>query len=750
MEIGSIYEINPQTAADADAYNVLDFTLEEVKKFDKSYCAFTASGREAIALSLKAIEKNRPDIKKVCLLPAYMCDSVFWPFERAGWQIHFYHIKKNLKADKENLYTQIELHKPGLLFIHSYYGMDTWNFLRPALKTWQAQGICIMEDVTQAYYLKDSSWEADYIVGSLRKWYPIPDGGFTVSDSPFPKEPLLENKIFTNARLKLLSEKWGYLHNTASPEEKKVLKASFLQENRSTEEWLDRYRGISSLSKESMKILSGLSETACAGKRNANYHYLHDKLRNQTCFTPVFTEESVPDACTAPLYFPIYAQNRDDLQRFLGNRGIYAPILWPVGKENADCLTKEEKEIYDQILALPIDQRYGLPEMQHMAETLFAYEQVKCGCPDPSCPPGQAKSSTARHAASDDIIAIRADANEIIATGHIMRCITIARCLQKRGKKILFFTADEYPKAMLDQAGMDYVCLHTPWNRMDEEVQILSSELQKHGCSKLLADSYQVTEKYFGSLKNVCKTIYIDDCFTSIYPVDMVINYNAYHVRFPYEKVYKGRAKLLLGTAYVPLREEFQRKELSAHSAPGTKTPATASHILISSGGGDIYNALCGILSEAIKNEKLAHNIFHVIVGSFNKNIEALEQLAQSHPNIHLHYNVTNMAELMKQCHIAVSAAGTMLFELCAVQVPAVFYVCADNQQYDSDFFASENRMLFSGDIRQNREVCIDNILKNMEMLLSDCEMQRQMKLKLHEVTDGKGADRIAEEIITL
>lgn len=75
-------------------------------------------------------------------------------------------------------------------------------------------------------------------------------------------------------------------------------------------------------------------------------------------------------------------------------------------------------------------------------------------------------------------------------------------------------------------------------------------------------DSYQVTRAYFDKLRDICKIIYIDDCFEDVYPVDMVINYNAYHVRFPYKETYEGRAKLLLGTAYVPLREEFQRAYL--------------------------------------------------------------------------------------------------------------------------------------------------------------------------------------------
>ena len=204
MEIGSIYEINPETITDADSYDASAFSLKEIDKYEKKHKLYTASGREAIALALKSIEKNRPAIEKKCLLPGYMCDSVFFPFKRAGWEIHFYHITKDLKADKENLCDRIKALKPGLIFIHAYYGIDTCSFLRPLLKGWQAQGICIMEDMTQSYYLNNIQWEADYIVGSLRKWYPIPDGGFVASNEPLSDETLYENRIFTE-------KNWSFL-----------------------------------------------------------------------------------------------------------------------------------------------------------------------------------------------------------------------------------------------------------------------------------------------------------------------------------------------------------------------------------------------------------------------------------------------------------------------------------------------------------------------------------------------------------
>lgn len=721
MEIGSIYEIAPEAVLPAGVTAPEKIRLEETEKYKKSYIRFTASGREAIALALEGLERNHPQIEKRCILPAYMCDTVFLPFERAGWEIHFYSLNKELEADEKKLGALIEAIRPGLLFIHPYYGVDTWKPMRSLLHTWRQQGICIMEDVTQSYYLKDAGREADYVVGSLRKWYAVPDGGFVAADEPLPVRQLLLNQEMTAKRMELSIQKWKYLHEEGSPEEKQTMKTDFLAKNRSMEEWLDKYEGIRALSPEAAAILGAAQEEEAKKQRNENYRCLYQHIVGKTQFAPILREE--PEA--APLYLAIYAKDRDGLQGYLRQRGVYAPVLWPVGRENRDVLTQEERYIYEHMLALPIDQRYGAEEMEYAAGLLEAYE----------------KEHT-------QVIGIRADANDTVATGHIMRCITIAGQLRQRGCRVVFFTADEYPAQLLTQAEMDYVCLNTDWKRMEEETVRLREELVKAGCMKLLIDSYQVTEKYFDDLRDVCRLIYIDDCFEGVYPADMIINYNAYHVRFPYKEAYarnKRRVRLLLGTSYVPLREEFHRSAVRKSAAE-----REGLQVLLSSGGGDVHNALSGILRELAGEESLRMVVFHVIVGRFNSNREELEQLAAQYPNIMLHYQINHMAQLMGQCTAAVSAAGTVLFELSAMQVPTVFFVCADNQQYDSEFFAKENRMLFAGDIRVKREQCLSDIRSCLKKLLEDEPLRQEMRKALREVTDGNGAAEIAGEILKL
>lgn len=341
------------------------------------------------------------------------------------------------------------------------------------------------------------------------------------------------------------------------------------------------------------------------------------------------------------------------------------------------------------------------------------------------------------------MIGIRADANEIVATGHIMRCMTIAKQIQKLGEDVLFFLADDYGTAMLEEKHLPYVVLGTDWENPMEEIPVLVQKLAEKKIQTVLFDSYRMTKDYFGKLNqalgDTVRFAYIDDLFEDVYPVDILINYNAYHTQFPYEKVYDEKTQLCLGPPYVPLREEFGKADLEE---------GYDNSVLLSCGGGDIWQALHGIMEQAVLDTQLQKVMFHIVLGRFHQKKELLEQLAAEHQNIVLHYNVSNMAQLMEECRIAVSAAGTMLYELCAMERPTVFFITADNQRYDSDFFDREKRMVFAGDIRSDREGCIRHILQGIKELLQDPSERRKMKEKLRQITDGKGAERIAEALV--
>lgn len=722
MEIGSFFEINPATVKKGGEASTLH--LSQVDKYGKEHCCYTASGREAIELALISLERERPDIRKRCLLPAYMCDCVFLPFLHRGWELVFYSVDRELEAAGEEIFRLALEHDPGLIFIHPYYGADTCAGLRRQLAGLRRSGVLVMEDVTQSYYLEEAGKDADFVVGSLRKWYAVPDGGFVASDIPLAEDVLETGEEYARERLVPLVQKWEYLKEKERRTGGALTagwlprKAEYLKRNRNLENALDCYQGVRRISRISAEILSRVDEEGARQRREENYHALYQHICGMKRLWAILPEKETH----APLYLPVYVKERDSLQRFLAGYGIYAPVLWPVGEENKDFLQGDGTYIFEHMLALPIDQRYDAGDMEQLAEVLALYEK-------------------------QPVIGIRVDVNETVATGHIMRCITIAEQIKKLGGQVLFITADGQAEELLARAGMEHVCLQSRWDHMEEELPVLREVLKLAGIKTLLVDSYQATPAYFEELCPLVKLVCIDDCFEHIFPVDVLINYNAYHIRFPYRETYGGKTRLLLGTDYVPLREEFSVKQIRDRDEQSGKKGFS---VLLSSGGSDAQNAILGILQRAMQTEELRSVMFHAVVGVYHPQGDAIEAFAANYENMKVYRPCHDMAGLMADCDAAVSAAGTMLFELCAMRVPTVFFQSADNQRYDREFFEAGERMIFAGDMTQDRDICIDKICEGLKRLVADAALRERMKENLGSVTDGKGAERIAGEIMRL
>ena len=353
------------------------------------------------------------------------------------------------------------------------------------------------------------------------------------------------------------------------------------------------------------------------------------------------------------------------------------------------------------------------------------------------------------------MVVIRADANSKIGMGHVMRCLSVADALLKRGEEVLFVTADDTPVPLLTKKGIPYCVLHTDYADMEAELPELWEVLRElpQGAespdaalpqknTSILVDSYYVTEKYLAALKKRITTIYMDDIYAFSYPVDMLINYNIYGEEMGYEKdAAFADTKLLLGTEYVPLREEF--------SAGEQQRTAANCGILITTGGSDSFNLAGQLLMEAMKYDALKEKEYHVVSGSLNPHIGEQQALAQKHENIHIHCNVTNMAELMAESEVALSAGGSTLYELCAMGVPVIAFSFAENQERLVQTFVKRGIAQYGGNYRTDGNKMIQNTIAGLETLLEDENLRTEYRKKARTLVDGKGADRIAEAILS-
>ncbi len=332
-------------------------------------------------------------------------------------------------------------------------------------------------------------------------------------------------------------------------------------------------------------------------------------------------------------------------------------------------------------------------------------------------------------------ILIRVDSNKYIATGHVMRCISIAQMAIKEGNEVKFIVADLQSEILLKKYDMPYICLYTTWNEMDGEIEKISRIIENEKPDCVLVDSYYVTEKYLSALRMFCKVAYIDDLNMFIYPCDILICYANYFKKFNYEDRYSSETKLLLGPKFAPLRQAFvEPKRIKKED--GNKK------ILVMSGGTDEYHVISNFLAEYVKNAHKFRNVsVDAICGVYNKDYDEIERKYSNHPNINILKSVDNIEKYMLQTDVAISAGGATLYELCACGTPTICYAIADNQLDNVESFSAEGVMIYAGDIRQDAV-----INKVIELLIGGKELMI-LSEKMQKLVDGNGAYRIVTEI---
>ena len=169
--------------------------------------------------------------------------------------------------------------------------------------------------------------------------------------------------------------------------------------------------------------------------------------------------------------------------------------------------------------------------------------------------------------------------------------------------------------------------------------------------------------------------------------------------------------------------------------------------VLVASGGSDPYGICLELAKEIVNCKELNDVDFNFIIGAQVDDKE-ISRLAWCSSNIFLHKNVTDMASLMASCDAAISAGGVMLTELCAMKVPTIEYVMADNQQPNSDYYSSQGLMIYGGDVREDAKMVAKNIVNELVRILSDSIVLKSMKERMNGICDGQGAMRIAKEIL--
>lgn len=300
------------------------------------------SGRDA----LKAIAREYEPC--VALLPALACDSMVRPFEQYGHTIRYYKLRADYSIDMDSLV----IGKNKTLFLYmNYFGLPAIS--DADLKCLRAKSdIVFIEDRTHnLIWERIASFSPDYIIASLRKWLPIPDGGLLWGEI---KKPLGVDMAFTTTRLKAQCMRREFL---ICGDER--IKIEYRRIFSSVSSIVDRDEP-SAMSAYSYELTRKTEWDVVRSTRRANARALLTVLQSSPYINFIQGKMGLSD-----LYVPFTVPNRDEVQRRLSAQGIYNTIIWPItDDQKSTCPVARFTE--ENMLAAPCDQRYTEKDMKYI------------------------------------------------------------------------------------------------------------------------------------------------------------------------------------------------------------------------------------------------------------------------------------------------------------------------------------------------------------------------------------------------
>lgn len=353
-EIGSTYWLAPYALEGLQKRSSKNPGLNE--RF-----SYVSTCRNAIGIALDTLADNA----KRALLPAFTCESVLVSFIDRGYKVYPYPIRKDLTIDWDMFRESVDQLNPSVILVHSYFGFDTICELRPHVKELREKGIIVMEDQTQTMYSKNALAGANYYVGSIRKWMPVPDGAFVTATIKCTQE----DDELVCAKLKALKSKGDWMLNGVGT------KQEFQSYFRTAEKILDSRKQPYLMSSIAREIYASTDIEELRRKRRSNcqkliFGILAIKALSDNLILPI--SEIGAEEC--PFHLPVLVmEGRKELQQYLASKDIYATVIWSCPEEYNEIIDKNSRYVYDHILCFHVDQRYDESDMNRIIDVLNEY-----------------------------------------------------------------------------------------------------------------------------------------------------------------------------------------------------------------------------------------------------------------------------------------------------------------------------------------------------------------------------------------
>ena len=355
-------------------------------------------------------------------------------------------------------------------------------------------------------------------------------------------------------------------------------------------------------------------------------------------------------------------------------------------------------------------------------------------------------------------IFFRVDSGSIIGSGHIMRCLCLARYLNKHENidhENIYFICAEHIDNIMDiipyniyKFDVNTVITTNTDSWLGNSVLYDAGKtiglLRKHNNSILIVDHYAIGKVWENYVKPYTdKIIVIDDLHNRMHKCDVLID------QYNIDKgdVYKdnllvpSNCKTLLGYRYVMLNPVFNRPVRY-------RDGILRVHVFF--GSSDHINMTETLLKEIV-DQGIWYYIFDIVIGPINKNYHKIKQKYGKYRNIKIHHNVKPlvMADLLWRADIAIGCTATSSVERCAQGLRTLVINTAENQMENARNLNRYGVIEYIGTY-QTKDVAVKTLNRLTYYTYKGRRDHKFIRRRCHEIVDGKGLKRISKIILDL
>ena len=352
-------------------------------------------------------------------------------------------------------------------------------------------------------------------------------------------------------------------------------------------------------------------------------------------------------------------------------------------------------------------------------------------------------------------IVFRVDSSYSIGTGHVMRCLTLAKelkknsniqfiCRNRSGNLINKIESEGYKVLQLNSKEPRHkisLSKKIDWLGTSQEQEILDSKkvLKEIKPDWLIVDHYGIGSHWHEEMyKFSKKLLVIDDLANRHYNCDLLLDQNYYEDTFSrYKNLVQSKCKLLLGPKYALLRKEFSIKSPSWRNID-------INRILVYFGGLDIKDNILKTL-KGIEGCKRNNINVDVIVGQNSLFNEEIINLSSNIKNIKIYDFVDNIGEMMRNSDLYIGSAGTTTWERSCAGLPSIVISVAENQVEPMKELKKAGISFFLG---SHEKVNSQDILKQLNKIIDNPSVLEKMRQKNLDLVDGYGVSRCVSEIL--